>query len=206
MNEEKKLGINELKQTITPSENKFKKALIRRLQAEMISGEIGHNQFLPCPAHINNVPRDLHRTLNKYLLYSGHQIFRPDFIFLKYGICIEIDGNIHELNEITSQRDLLKDLLLYKMGITNFRIPERDIYSEENLRKRLDEIVQYIKHLEAKPKKFKRLRNRVKKQVSKARKSVSSTLWAKLQYRPHYYPTLYVKRSCLKHGGYSYEI
>src|SRR5690606_23198299 len=156
------------KDEITASENIFKDAFINRLQSEGISCEVAHNQFVPCPVK-GNIPDDLFKIVKQKDLYDGYQLLRPDFFIIKFGICIQIDGDIHEVNQRNVDKDLLRDLLFGVIGIPTIRIPNRDVNDPETLKKRIDEIITLIRAYEASPG-FKTRRNRLKAIISKARR------------------------------------
>lgn len=119
-------------QAPTPSENVLKPLLYRALEARGLNLQISHQEVLI--VSVGSLKRILKKfeklhLLSPKIIREKFLLFRPDFLCVKYGFAIEVDGDVHHNNPNRFDRDELKDYAYYALGIKCFRVANDQLYN-----------------------------------------------------------------------------
>lgn len=145
------MKFNEHKQTVTPSENTIKTRIHRDLSNSGFVGHIAHQEFLVVP--LSRAKKD--KVAWKYIKQSIDQIpsraiahkfivRRPDFLCVKYGFAIEVDGLSHLNFKSSLIKDESREAEYKTLGISLFTISNDQVYNSVELRYFINSICQFI--------------------------------------------------------------
>ncbi len=207
---------------ISASENTFKKILIDFLSQNRIGCDVYHNQLLPC--FIEKDGKTVKR-LKKKSIIGKYEIIKPDFLLIKYGLAIEIDGSVHN-KEFKIKKDHFRDQLLqnhslHVLHIDADKIDPSNRDSRRYINQLLKDLLIHVNVYKSFPEKKKAIR-KIKKSIEKATQEFkelllepSITFDNKSQYRKdffstpktHTYPTLKnIEAYTHVNGGYLYRL
>jgi hypothetical protein len=106
------------------------------------------------------------------LTHSEFIIRRPDFLLIKYGIVIEVDGPVHHNSAHKNTSDVLRDYIYDSLKLKAFRIPNDQVHSNKGRSLLISDVIKYIKTVDQSGNREKAYSS-LKKQLSLARKAYS---------------------------------
>lgn len=159
-------------QTVSASENTFKVALVRRLKESIYSGDLSHQEFIVVKkSSVNRVLKRLGLPI-KFRKQASYKFLIKclDFLSLKYGFAIEVDGSIHDRNPFKIAKDVLRDYIYKALDLHVFRISNDQVHNPKSLNRFISDIISFVESQERNPFLNKQHSKR-KKKLSVARKA-----------------------------------
>ena len=156
----------------TQAETEFRDGLIRNLRANDVAVDIGYQEKLVIPlkcraSKTGAIGRQLSRLLRRYK-NADHCIRCPDFLLLKYGLIIEIDGSVHDSSQRRWNRDKTREAEYALLHLRCHVVYNHQLYDDRTRTQVFKEILAYIRSEESTPGFKQRWQNR-RTAVSRAR-------------------------------------
>lgn len=206
-------------QAPSPSENKLKTILFKHLLNTGFSGEISHQEVLPIStARVRKLPyfKEHQNSFSSQFTGSKNILRIPDFLCIKYGFVIEVDGLSHLGFAHRRQKDETRELEYKAMGLDIFVIENDDIYDPEKLSCFIKKVILYIKEKESRPD-FEKDYQKRRTAISRARKSLRKDIalrqklllgkYNRKNPKPSNYPSISQFpniKTTIQNGGYRY--
>ena len=178
---------NEYKQITTAPQQIFKSSLLSHLAENKINCDV----FDGVSLFLYDKEDDLFiQQIHKY----GEMTFRrPDIFIPKYLLVIEVDGPIHDNDDIKCMMDNRREYLFNSVGVQVTRISNDQAMDPIKRAQFIKEVIQYCKGLEQDPTlKCKRRRLRVK--LHRARKSFFKKRYGSAKSTTNYHPKKYIRK------------
>lgn len=131
-------------------------ALITRLEREKFTGSIHCNCHIPIPTGRRGQRR--------------FKVRAPDFLFIRHGVVVEIDGSAHDALRSRVQRDLTREYDWSRLGFVCLRLPDSIAYDLKELARALDDIIGLLRNSAADPRSTTLYQNR-RQRLHRARTS-----------------------------------
>ena len=156
----------------TGAERVFLETLLHSLRVKGFTLDVGCQECVPIPLNRYcklSVANQLEVTIQRYP-DARYSMRRPDILLLKYGLVIEIDGDVHDKKNSCIRRDITREAEYAVLECQCLVINNRQIFDPEERRRVIHEIMEFIE-VEQKQADFeKRYANRRAK-ISRARRA-----------------------------------
>ncbi len=140
-------------QSSTGAERIFMESLFAHLKAQNYSGEISVQEVLVIPLKKRGATQALQKQLMEIDQRYANATFslrRPDFLSVKYGFVIEVDGSAHDSCDPRIRRDRTREAEYSLLGLQCFRIGNNQVYDADSRRNVIEDVLAFIVQEQAK--------------------------------------------------------